>query len=400
MRKAISELGLCVAEGRHTLYFPPQEGLSSLLGELATAYPANTGFKVLKRFAHPAHARYLYALDALGEDAVMGSIGNQAIAAAALSVFGLGPRFYDVAHLRAGSSDLTVLVQEHVDGRVPTMAEYDAFIQALERLRRDRLFSFVHHSGYDCSDFHPPDCNNNLIMSESGPRYVDSQAFQFHVAETTDVLVRRHAEALHFGDVLTVVNRGDTFPYQDIPGRKQLGRREIGARWRLFRSLLERHGGSISGHVIFDVCCNAGMISAQALAENATWAVGWDLPHVAAAARDLLPLRGVGRFTIHGQAIEEEGPLAPPPAFVDGRDGVCFFLAAWHHVGFPHAVGALPWRYLVYEGQENETAERTAQNLGIMEQRWAASVLERTTIEDGLSQPRPVALLTRLERAR
>lgn len=396
----LSELraqGLIVRPGRHTLYLPPQPGLEAALGPVARAFPPRCGFKLLKRFAAPERARYLHETDALGEAALLGGIHEHMLAAAALHDAGLGPRPCDVVHLRAaGGTDLTVLVLEHVDGRTPTLDEHGALLRALDGQRARGRLRLANPSGFDCGDFAAPDCNGNLLATDEGLRYIDAQLFLFDVPAVIGDVVERHREVLHFGDRLAAVRGGEGFLYQALPGRRDPGRRDPDHRWTLLEQLLGPD--ELHDRVVFDVCCNAGLMMAGALHRGARWAVGWDLPPVAAAARDLLPLLGAGRSTVIGRRLEPDVRLVDDlPPWLEAEGSVALFLAAWHHVGFPPGVGDLPWTTLVYEGREHEDAATTNANLSTMEQRWGCRATASRVITDGLCGPRP---LVRLERRR
>lgn len=395
--------GLRVLEGRHTLYLPPQPGLEAVLGPVALAFGPGCGLKLLKRFAAPHEARYLSETDALGEAALLGGIHRQALAAAALAAMDLGPRCLDVVHLRAGETSMTsmtAMVVEHVDGRAPTLAEHARLLEALDDLRARGRLSLANPSGYACGDFEAPGCNGNLLVSPAGLRYVDPQLLLFDVPAVIDDVVARHRDVLHFGDRLGVVNGGQRFLYQGLPGGRDVGRRDPEDRLARLAPLLAAHGATLGERVVFDVCCNAGLMMAGALHRGARWAVGWDLPPVAAAARELLPLLGAGRSTVVGRALQEPASLVDDlPPHVRGLggepEGVCLFLAAWHHVGFPEGVGALPWRWLVYEGREHESAEITRSNVTTMETRWRCRAVASRVLADGLCGPRPVVILAR-----
>lgn len=220
-------------------------------------------------------------------------------------------------------------------------------------------------------------------------------------AALTDRVIERHEETLHFGDVLSVVNGGERFLYQDVPGRRAPGRRDTTSRIEAIEAMLARHGGGFAGRTVFDVCCNSGMMMGEALARGARWAVGWDLPGVASAADELLGSLGASRSSVHGVSIDDDTDFASAvPAWLPVDGSVCLFLAAWHHVSFPTGIAAIPWEYLVFEGKENEAPEVTAANFAEMEQRWSAKVLESSTHADGICGPRPLALLRRLNPAR
>ncbi|MFO7564924.1 MAG: hypothetical protein R6X02_19925 [Enhygromyxa sp.] len=400
LRAALREHSLRFAEGRHTLYLPPQPGREALLGaEFVAAFPPEVGVKLLKNFAPPSRARYHHQ-GGLAEAALIGPIGNQVLASAALFAYGLGPRPLDLVHLAGPRADLSAIVSEHVEGRTPSAAEHQAFIAELRQLEGRGLFRLANPSRYDCGDFASPDCNANLITSPAGPRYVDPQVFLFDEARVVaDVLAARE-DTLHFGDVLTVVRSGQRFLYQEVPGASSSARRGTGERWQAIEGLLARHRVRLDRRVVFDVCCNSGMMMHGSLARGAHWAFGWDLPAVADAADRLLPLLGSGRTTVFGRELGLDTDLrADLPEWAArwsaAHGGLCLFLAAWHHIDFPPGIGELPWTDLIYEGRENEPVATTDENIATMSERWRARELERITIRDGLCGPRPLALLRR-----
>ena len=402
LRAAMTEHGLRWNEGRHTIYLPPQPGREAILGpELVGAFPPQTGFKILKNFERPGEASYLHEVDARGEAALVGPLGNLLFAAAALHAHGLGPRPYDIAHLVGASADLTAIITEHVEGQEPSLDEHEAFIRELLELERRELFQFANPSRTDCGDFAAPDCNNNLISSADGPRYVDPQVLLFDPEKVVQDLLSSGEEVLHFGDVMTVVNAGDRFLYQEVPGAANNARRGTAQRWATFDELLRRHRAHLDGRFVFDVCCNSGMMMHGCLMRGAHWAFGWDLPAVAGVADRLLPLLGTGRSQVFGTSLGPDTRLVDDlPDWVreqaPERGGVALFLAAWHHVDFPPGVGDLPWEWLIYEGRENETKAVTQANFETMAERWGARLVEATSVHDGISQRRPLALLRRV----
>lgn len=392
---------LRIAEGRHTIYVPPQPGREAIFGaELLAGFPPEVGIKLLKNFAPPSRARYHYESGALAEAALLGPIGNQVFATAALYAYELGPRPYDLVHLAGARVDMTAIMTEHVDGQTPSVAEYEQFMTTLRELESRGLFRLANPSRYECNDFFPPDCNGNLITSAAGPRYVDSQVFLFDEPKViTNVLAARES-ALHFGDVLTVVSAGQRFLYQEVPGASSNARRGTGERWQAIEGLLARHRVGLDRRIVFDVCCNSGMMMHGSLARGAHWAFGWDLPAVADAADRLLPLLGSGRSSVFGRQLGLDTDLrADLPewaaSWASEHGGLGLFLAAWHHIDFPPGIGELPWTELLYEGQENELLATTEANVATMAERWRAHELERIIIRDGLCGPRPVVLLRR-----
>lgn len=403
LRACLREHSLQVAEGRHTIYVPPQPGREAVFGdELLAAYPEHAGIKLLKNFAPPSRARYHYETGSLAEAALHGPIGNQVFATAALHAYGLGPRPYDLVHLVGGSAgvDLTAIICEHAVGELPSADEYQRFIAELRALEQRGVFRFANPSRFDCYDFFPPDCNSNLIATAEGPRYVDPQPLLFDEAEVIRDVVAQHEAVLHFGDVLTVVNAGQRFLYQEVPGASSNARRGTGQRWQAIEGLLARHGVRLEQRIVFDVCCNSGMMMHGSLRRGAHWAFGWDLPAVAQAADRLLPLLGSGRSSVFGRQLALDSNFrADLPEWAvrwcEQRGGVGLFLAAWHHIDFPPGVGELPWDQLIYEGRENESIEVTDANVATMAERWRARELERIVVRDGICGPRPVVLLAR-----
>src|SRR5690606_16561214 len=97
---------------------PPQPGREAVFGaELLAAFPPDVGIKLLKNFAPPSRARYTYETGSLAEAALAGPIGNQVFAAASLYAYGLGPRPYDLVHLRGAAAgvDMSAIIGEHCE---------------------------------------------------------------------------------------------------------------------------------------------------------------------------------------------------------------------------------------------------------------------------------------------
>nr|MBC8367931.1 hypothetical protein [bacterium] len=129
----------------------------------------------------------------------------------------------------------------------------------------------------------------------------------------------------------------------------------------------------------------------------AGYAYGWDLPEVAMGGELILQLLGAGRVNLMGaQITDRHNFLADLPHTPNGNgDNLCLFLAAWQHVGIPRGVGELPWKWLIYEGHQDDDSETTREVLGKICHDWGCEVLESTTVRDGLSDPRPLVLLAR-----
>jgi len=403
LRRALIHMGITFAEGTCALYLPPQAGLHELLGPITTAYPPDAGYKIVKRFAKPKEAQYVSDQVPWWRTSIelrlLGSVYTQAFSAACLNAFGLGPRCYDIAHIAAPQADLTVFVSEHVDGRTPTVAEHASFMSRVKELKERGIVGLVNPSGFGSPDFAAPDCHRNLLIAADGNlSYVDPQLFLFDAAAVTESFVLAAQRVLHFGDRTPLVNGGRNYLYQGIPGLRKTAKRDTERRWGVIQEVLGRHGVQLADKVVFDVCCNSGMMLAQGLAHGARWGVGWDLPDVAAAARSILNLVGAGRSTVIGCHLTEDYVLSSdvPTWLRPHADGaVLFFLAAWQHVGIPHDIARLSWRWLLFEGHADDDAPTTRRVCKMISERWRCDEVARTTVSDGLSMRRHMVLFER-----
>lgn len=391
--------GLETAQGRHTVYLPPQAGLSQFLGSVVEKYPPSAGFKILRRFARPDEATYIDGADTVAVKFLVGNIQTQAHSAACLHALGLGPRLYDTVRVSFAGVDATVMVVEHVDGVVPTVAEYDGFLARLRVLQQKGIFQLCNPSGYECDDFASPGCNGNLLRcSDARLQYVDPQQFLFDTKAVLDEIVLEGTDVLHFGDRSRLVNQGQNFLYQEIPGYGSAAKRGTQARWEVISGMLRRSGVDLGSGPALDVCCNSGMMLGQALGAGAPWGFGWDRPAVAATGTRLLGVVGAGRSTLFGTEINEEYNFSgdvPGWAANLGTDGALFFLAAWQHVGVPFGVDALPWKWLVYEGHQDDDASTTRDVLDKIKSRWRCDTVHEAGYRDALSSERPLVLLRR-----
>ncbi len=403
LRTLLDKHGIGYEEGRHTLYLPPQEKLREIFEGSQLPSSPGCGYKILKRFATPEEATYLSESDNQAIVKLLGGIHTQARSMACLSVLDLGPRLEEVLHLKAGENSITALAVEHVVGRAPTVMEYRHFMDRLRELTNQGLLSLANPSGFECGDFEEPLCNGNLIIDEQDrPRYVDPQLFLFDDGKILDALAGSSATNLHFGNKTQMISRGREFLYQEIPGMSSKAKRGTLDRWKRIDELLSRHQMCMADATAFDICCNSGMMLGQTLVRGAKQAYGWDLPEVAMAGNMILQLLGAGRARLIAAEITEDHDfIADLPHAPSGeKDKICFFLAAWQHVGIPKGVGDLPWKWLIYEGHQDDDSRTTNEVLAKICESWNCEVLESTSVSDGLSDPRPLVLLARKEKAR
>jgi hypothetical protein len=224
---------------------------------------------------------------------------------------------------------------------------------------------------------------------------VDPDGYTVTQSEWVKSLVGNVEDTCHFGDGRPL--RGSRYLYQRIPGVEVAGKRNSLRRWAAIRESLRESAVSIDDRVVLDVGCNAGMMLSSALSDGAYWGVGWDLPHVATVAQELLLATGYSRTSIVGAALDPDYPLsADIPAHIRHRinTSVVLYLAVRHHIGLLRELIDLPWAALVYEGPQGE---RTSELAEVLRPLLDAGALIRSTLmyRDGDSGTRPLAVLTR-----
>ncbi|HEY8187236.1 MAG TPA: lipopolysaccharide biosynthesis protein, partial [Pyrinomonadaceae bacterium] len=176
-----SDHSIEVREGGHTFYIPPQPGLEKILPTIVNFYPARSGFKILKDFGHPKQTRYFYkhrkSLFVLGM--LIGTPAEQVITASYLYSLGVGPKVYDLTCWRSSSSYYTVFVVEHAGEKSPNEAQYEYSMDRLHDLHSHSRLRILIPGWKWNEDFMPPNCNSNLVFSETRGRalYVDFQNF-------------------------------------------------------------------------------------------------------------------------------------------------------------------------------------------------------------------------------
>jgi hypothetical protein len=140
------------------------------------------------------------------------------------------------------------------------------------------------------------------------------------------------------------------------------------------------------------------MMLASALAAGASWGVGWDRPAVIHHARNLLLALGFTRVDLFGANLTPDYPLLEDlPAQIPQSPprGVLFYLAMRKHIGFLDQLALLPWRAMVYEGNEVESLATLPEFLSGLEKLCRFEVAEAIDYSDGESAPRPLAILIR-----
>jgi len=205
----------------------------------------------------------------------------------------------------------------------------------------------------------------------------------------------------HFGDTY-ILRGGGRYLYQKVPGVALPARRNVEERMVVLKKLMEEAHVSVEGRVVLDVGCNIGMMMGQYLKLGAKWCHGWDRAHVTPHTEKMLYALGCTRFSTTGGDIRAQQPLdTDAPGFLRGALTGCAvsYLAVRGHLGWLEALGRLPWSFLIYEGHEAETREEFENHLGQLRRLVEFRVTGVSTYEDGDSDARTVAILTREARA-
>jgi len=392
---------LCFTEGRWTFYLPAQPQLSKHFGFLTYNYPPDAGLKILKDFRSPCEARYVNHKQHPSPGAalkrfitpspvVLLQVANY------LYVYGLGIRVYDLIALKGSSRVLTCYVVQHVEGRHPTMEDYEWFMKGLTETLERKEITTIHEHTEMMADFKPPDCRNNLIVrsEDNRPLYVDFQGFLLDQGKWFRSVVAEVRENVHFGG--TRFFRGGKYLYQTVPGLA-IGKRDTSSRWDGLAAMLNEARCSLSGRVVYDVGCSMGLMLYNALSEGARWGIGWDLPAVVESAEKILLALGATRFDLFGEQILATTDFVEkiPAVFRKEKGGILFFLAMSKHIGFPDGVADIPWEYMLYEGHARETLESTIERFGRIWWLSDVQILAQRYIADGDTPRRPLILLRR-----
>jgi hypothetical protein len=202
----------------------------------------------------------------------------------------------------------------------------------------------------------------------------------------------------HFGNRSVLLGGlGGSFLYQEIPGLDRPAKRSPRARMQVWDALLARAGVSLQGKAVFDVGCNLGLMGAEYLRRGARWLHGWDQPQVVEAARRVLLSIGCTRFSLAGGRLDRDTDLAGSlPAHmkaVAGEDTVLSYLAIRGHIGWLPALARFPWRYMLYEGhQEDGALDGYLAELNAVV---PVRLVEADRLSDGISAARDIALIER-----
>jgi len=346
--------GIKVSEGGHTFYLPPQQKLADFIPGIVNFYPPGSGFKVLKNFGPPRQTTYLvkdrtpYSI--LGR--LVGAPQDQLVLANYIHSLDIGPRIWDLACWEGQSKYYTVFVVDHINGEYSTYEQCQQFFNQLKQLITDSHLRILLPNWGKKRDFTPPDCNRNLIYSDELGRvqYIDFQAF---CLTGFDAWLKE-----------TASNANGAFRSREEAAPRK-GKRSISGaagvcagEWREFITGAFRKASlNLGQRIVLDVGCGYGMALHASLTEGAAWGFGWDRPGVVMSARNLLFSLGITRFSLIGANLHQKYRLENDiPARFQSRlaEAVVFVHNA---VGVLESLRHMPWRILVYEGDESDRLE-------------------------------------------
>ncbi|ABS63526.1 hypothetical protein Plav_1911 [Parvibaculum lavamentivorans DS-1] len=386
-------------EGHDSYYLSPSNWRKSSLAFLLDRYPSNVGLKVSKS-AGGVDAFYsrLFA-GRKAQQLLSGSHKSQTLLYNFLCLKGISPRLYDLVEMvdEAGNKR-TAYVVEHVEGSAPSADELDSVVSRLKSLEREGMIRLVSGDGWESRDFQRPDGNGNVVVvSGQQPLYVDVHNFILgrydrHLKETA----RAVSGASHFGNKSILL--GGSYLYQEIPGIPLPAKRSPAQRMKIYDSLLASAGVDLSGKVVMDVGCNLGLMGAEYLRRGAAWVHGWDMPHVVDASHQTLLSIGCTRFSHTPAHLSDDlnlfESLPDHIKTIDRDDGVLNYLAIRGHVGWLRDIKNLPWRFMIYEGHQDDAP--LEQYVAELNEWLPVRVVAHSSVFDANSTSRDSAIIQRI----
>jgi hypothetical protein len=392
-------------EGGDAIYLPPATWRATPLAPVLPGYPADAGLKIGQQ---AGNADAAYVTPRAGR-AVAQKLSFphrlQTLTFNYLHLQDVAPRLYDLIEIRDGAkATWTAYVVEHITPAPLQTNDREAMVAKLHTLEQGGPLKLISAAGWSGIDFEEPDCNGNLIRDAASGRvyYVDIHNFiledyDAHLRELADIVT----ESSHFGDRSRLLGgRRGSFLYQEFPGLDRPAKRSPRMRLQAWDPLLERAGVSVEGKAVFDVGCNLGLMGAEYLRRGSRWLHGWDHPNVVESARKVLLSIGCTRFSLTGGALSPQTDLAaglPEHLKAIGTDdAILSYLAVRGHVGWLPGLAKLPWRYMLYEGHQEDGELETY--VAELNAQIPVRLLTADRVSDGVSAPRDIALIERLPR--
>jgi hypothetical protein len=396
----LRQQGIDYSEGGHTIYLPPKSLRLSAFAAVARDYPLVAGLKIVKNRGKAHEVDYVHGSDhSQIHLKILYSNAHLTIVANFLHLNGLGPRLYDLVELMVGDEVWTAYVIAHCDGKIPTDAEWRDGVDRLRAIEATGQLKLIAPTGFNHMDFAAPDCNGNCFINrESGEfSYIDFQNFLLPKYEVfLESIALEAAKATHFGD--TSILCGGRYLYQSIPGLGLPAKRDVKARATVIEEMIRDAGFSVKDRVVLDIGCNIGMMLSQYLKFGARWCHGWDFEKVTPHTRRILMAIGCTRFSLTSGPITHEQPVENNvPEFIRDRLEGCVisYLAIRGHIGWIAALARVPWKFMVYEGHENESAVDFEKSISELQRLVPVHVVKQKMYVDGVSKARVVAIIAR-----
>ncbi|HEV7744022.1 MAG TPA: hypothetical protein VGO56_03400 [Pyrinomonadaceae bacterium] len=397
----LREMGAAYGEGSHAIYLPPSSLKLTAFASLAADYPPDAGLKIMKNPGGVDESSYLLGR-AKGDSSIqLGMVHSHrhlSLVANLLHARGVGPRLYDLINLQCGDQTRTAYVVQDIGANLPSLAQCEAGIQKLRDLDAEGVIKVILPAGFADPEFDCPTCCGNALVDRDGQfKYVDFQNFLLgDYEEFLTNLATAAAEQTHFGDTNAV--RGGRYLYQSVPGVKLPGKRDVASRMKTLTRLLHEARVSVAERLVLDVGCNIGMMMSQYLKLGAKWCHGWDRATTTPHTEQMLLALGCTRFSTTGTDITKSRVLADdlPAHAAASLDGcVISYLAVRGHLDWLDSLKQIPWRFMVYEGHEGETAKDFEGYLAELKTLTNFELGPTSTYVDGDSEERTVAILLR-----
>jgi hypothetical protein len=393
------------AEGGDAIYLPPATWRSTPLQSVLHYYPADAGLKIARQ---PGGSDSYYVISRIGRAVAQKltfSHRLQTLTFNFLHLHGIAPRLYDLIEITDGSGIVwTAYAIENFTPSPLQPGDCESITKRLQSLEQEKLIKLVSSAGWRGIDFEAPDCNGNLVRDRDSARlaYVDVHNFVLdHYEKHLLELASSVTDTSHFGGrSLLLGGATGSFLYQEIPGLDRPAKRSPRARLQAWDLLLTRAAIGLEGKAVFDIGCNLGLMGAEYLRRGARWLHGWDQPEVVDAARKVLLSIGCTRFSLTGGSLAPDVDLfASLPHHVKdlaSDDAIVSYLAVRGHIGWLPGLGKLAWRYMLYEGHQEDGALETY--IAELNRLVPVRILTTDRVSDGVSSVRDIAIIERLPR--
>ena len=398
LKDIFHKAGMKYREGCHLTYIYRKEDIEKINKNLIKTYPERFGLKIFfstdiasdgsvyyisnRHYCDNRNAMYTKSVGTIKEKMVISNI---------LSISGMAPRVYDIITLKYKNILLQAMVVEHIEGSLAQGREGLNFLKkAYTKLEEENIEIISEKTltpqGFQKIDidFAPPKFNYNIVKSDKGLRYIDIQNFRLNRKRSILKIFPDIKEKTHFGESLPF--RGKRYPYQSIPFLGITGKRNTTKRLKRIDDLLSKNDICFSGKNILDVGCNLGMFISHSLNKGASWCTGLDFPEIINVAKRSLLYQGFSRFDLIGCDLKKE-----KITFIKQKYEIIFYLSISHHIGFPDWLDRVGFKYLIFDGKENQSIPDAESSL--LERFPNSRVIARDRFKDGDCKHRPFIII-------